>query len=472
MSRGKTKTHEVDTNYISIYISHHSKISKHIMDIIKGPILVPTEKGFDCVRDGVVVINDKGEVMYSGSIKDIRRTLKNDVLGQVNDLCVVTPGTVNAHNHIFQPPAIPGPLIKHDTETGENSGWLPETLKFESMVKSNPEMARRIAATKFESYKRNGIIGSIEYTTSSVEATRIVLSVAEEMGFKDTVKVGYVCMDQNVGNGLESSSDEAISATRSLLKEFGDRVVVIDRFPIAVSSPLRKRLALLASEFGVPYETHSNESVGEKALHEKNYDGKSILSVLLEDGVFKPGSKVGLAHTIHATEDEIRIVGEKISDGCTVYIRACPSSNAQLGSYVDEDGQHVEFPLKAWEEAGAIITFGLDNGAGRGFNLFAEALDERGRPHTDRYVPSYVDLLRYATTNGSRTVGLDPKNFLAHGHPATFVAVSPAGLGAYLSPDDVTRETVERIAGLVIEGGQDPYNIKTMYVRGKKLTGK
>jgi cytosine/adenosine deaminase-related metal-dependent hydrolase len=85
-----------------------------------------------------------------------------------------------------------------DNSSGEWKGWLPTTLQFETAVKENPALAQAIAREKFESYIAHGITASLEYTTSSAEAARNILTVAEEMGLKGRIKVGYVCMNQDV----------------------------------------------------------------------------------------------------------------------------------------------------------------------------------------------------------------------------------------------------------------------------------
>jgi cytosine/adenosine deaminase-related metal-dependent hydrolase len=351
---------------------------------------------------------------------------------------ITIPATVNSHCHTFQPPAVSGGLMD----------WLKETLKFEYAVKKNPTSARKIVEAKFKSYLANGILASIEYTTSSEEAARIVLDVADEMGF--FAKVGYVCMDQNVNDlfdvKLETSLDEAVKSTKNLLSDFPDKVVVIDRFPIAVSSDLRRSLAQLARDYGVLYETHVDESEEEALAHAKIYGGKRIIEVLFEDGVFEAGSKVGLAHCIHTTDVEIEKIAKSISRGTEVYVRACPNSNAQLQSHRLKDGSYVPFPLKEWQDSGVIVTFGLDKGSGRGVNIFAEALFERGRLHKEGFVPSYLDLLKMTTQNGWKSLGLEPKH----------IKVRLSGLKTFF--DDVPSDP-ETLAGLIIESAQDSQNI-------------
>lgn len=434
------------------------------MQIFRGILFKPdskTSSGFEIIQDAIVFVDNKGEIVCATYINDLLKQGQGRIEFNRAELKptfdVILPGTVNTHCHTFQPPAVPGDL--------EN--WLKETLKFETKVKKNPELARKIAKAKFESYAANGITASLEYTTSSEAAARIVLDTSKDSGFADNIKVGYVCMNQNINsaNGieLETSDEEAIKSTENLLKNFPGKVVVIDRFPIAVTSPLRKKLAQLARKYGALFETHANEAQSEAKFHAKLYKNARIIQTLADDGVFEQGSRVGLAHALHTTPQEFEFLKRKIDAGLKLFIRACPNSNAQLQSHRLSDGTYVPFPLKEWKAIGATVTFGLDKGAGRGLNIFAEAICERGRLHTKGTTPSYLELLKIATINGAASLGVDTDNIFAVGQKANFIAVKPAGADGFFdgAPNDD-----ETLAGAIIEGGQDSSNIKATFVDG------
>lgn len=474
------------------------------MKVFRGTVMRPNEAldGFERLDDALVVLDDEGTIALVESvdmlIEQTRLELDNTVLethngsirvtdeGKVQHISkghgyngeeeihpskkLITPCTANCHCHMCQPPGVPGELLKQNDD-GSFEGWLPNTLRFETQVKENPELARECARRKFANYIRNGITSSLEYVTSSEEAVRIVLEVADEMGLGDQIKVGYVCMDQGVDFmhediQLETSVEEALEATLRLLKDFGDRIVVIDRFPIAVTSPLRKKLVKLARAHGVLYEVHMDESENEINITNDIYSAENIYEVLHADGVFEPGTKVGLAHAIHTTPEIIATIGEHIDDGCEVHIRACPNSNGQLQSHLLADGSYVPFPLKEWQEAGAIVTFGLDKGAGRGWNILHEALDERSRPHPNKYQPQYLELLQIATINGLRSLGIDVGRILRPGSPAHFMVINPD----LMYPNQLLPEDLEGLAALTIESGQQSSNIERVYAHGKKLT--
>lgn len=427
----------------------------------------------EIIPDGLLAW-EENQIVYAGSAQGAPK----EVSGFVEDWGVaqavgrvILPGCVDTHTHSFQPEGIPGVLIENVAKEGQApkfEGWLPETLKFETKVRQNPELAREIARWRFKQYIEHGITASLEYSTSSIEAVRIVLQEAKEAGLEGRIKVGYVAMDQEVDfiDGVhlelrgEAAQDAVLSEIRALASEFKGQVVIIDRFPIAVSSPYRKNLARLAQELGVLYETHVDESEGERNIHNGLYGGRSILQVLADDGVFADGMQVGLAHGIHTNAEDFALIEDAVRRGVRVNVRFCPDSNGNLGSH-NWEGNYVPMPFQQWHEAGALVTLGTDKGAGTGWSVFAEALKERARLHAGR-APSELELLRMATTNGSRSLGLDDR--LAVGQRPNFIVVNAASPFRSELPTDPNA-----LAALVLRAGQNPLNVTRVVVNGAVL---
>ncbi len=428
------------------------------LELIKDAIVTVKKGRIDCVENAVNLKQDKnGAVKFRGAL------MKKSQIA-------ILPPCANMHDHSFQPPGIPGELIYFDKKSGQLSGWLPTTLKEgELKAKTDGKIAGEMIRSKLKKFSENGIGTLLQYTTSSVEAAEIVLEEGSKSGLR--VIAGYVCMDQGIEDirkGLQTSGDYALKSTEYLLKKYGpERVAVIDRFPIAVSSVTRKGLAKLALKHGALYETHMDESASEKNIHKSIYGSKSIAGTLLKDGVFARKGRVGLAHAIHTNSAEMKLIGEKIGAGCKVFIRACPNSNGQLASHFDGN-KYVEFPLQKWEAAGAIITFGTDQGAGRGWNIFGEMLDERKRHPVSRQ-PSCGDLLKYGTLNGHVSAGVDTKKTnIVTGNKAEFLVVKMAGASGFYQADDLP-ENLEEASARIIEGAAFDEFILHFYLNGKRL---
>ncbi len=482
------------------------------IDAYRGLIINPIPAGdFEYIPDGIVVLQDR-KICFANSVAQLLKQSEENLLSlgiiidnnqqllfkgkllQDNQM-VILPSAVNTHDHTFQPPGISGELLYK--ANSEFYGWLPDTLiEGEQLAKDNPEMARRMAHSRLSEFAENGIGRVLQYTTSSLESAEIVLEEAEKIGIQ--VMVGFVAMDQaidfiNSSLSLEEEKEVILKETEELLKKHGkDKVCVIDRFPIAVSSDTRKDLAKLARKYGALYETHMDESYNEKKAHADIYDaergcGNSILQILLEDGVFEPGSRVGLAHAIHTTQDEMELLRDKIKNGSEVFIRACPNSNGHLRSHhvpvfeknekgrdsdtagVDQFGnpkmEYVYFPLEAWESIGATITLGTDQGAGRNNNIFQEAYDERVRQPKEL---TSKKLLQMATVNGLKSFGVPLSEVqIKEGNLADFMVVEMKGAESFYQ--DHINQTIDRQLARTIEGGMNPDNIHHVYVAGKKI---
>ncbi len=455
----------------------------------RGTVLRPNESGeiLDMIDDAVVLVDDTGKIVVADSIDDLR-TRTSQLSGEFGlhvggpvDLDgeplrpshqVLMPVTANTHDHSFQPPGIPGQLIVGDPDRGF-TGWLPETLKRgESVAKGQIERARAMLVGKYREFIKHGVGATLQYTTSSLDAAREAILRGDEHGLR--VVAGFVAMDQNmdgIHQGLEVRGDDALSATEALLDEFdASRVAVIDRFPIAVSSETRRRLAELARRYGALYETHLDEQDGEgceKAIHSGIYGTSSVVETLINDGVFDSGSRVGLAHSIHTTPREMDDIAECVTRGCKVYVRACPSSNAQLGSHF-VGGAFVPFPLRDWEQRGVRITLGTDRGAGRTSSMFAEMLKEHGRHPADNR-PSYQEVLKFGTLSGLESLGIDTRDTsIREGNMAEFVAVKMSGNDGFYEPHD-HHGNPEFTAARIADGGQDSSGVEALWVKGKQL---
>ena len=129
----------------------------------------------------------------------------------------------------------------------------------------------------------------------------------------------------------------------------------------------------------------------------------------------------------------------------------------------------MPFPLREWENLGAIVTLGTDLGAGNNFNLYQEMLDERARQrdgvHCGNALPSPTALLQMGTVNGARSFGKTPEDLqIREGVRADFSVVRLAKVDASL------KDRVESMADRVIRGGaQGPEAVVTTYVDGRRV---
>jgi guanine deaminase len=160
--------------------------------------------------------------------------------------------------------------------------------------------------------------------TVHASATRIALSM-----LPDTWQVGMVLMNQNCPAYLRTDEPALESDTESLARDFGRRVIVTDRFAVAVSSRLRRRAVALAKGLGLRMQTHLNEQITEKEFVEKKLYPQcaSYTDVYRRDGVLDCAPI--LAHCIHMRPDEFDLLASR-----DALIAHCPVSNTLLESGV------------------------------------------------------------------------------------------------------------------------------------------
>jgi guanine deaminase len=105
--------------------------------------------------------------------------------------------------------------------------------------------------------------------------------------------------------------------------------------------------------------THINENLREVAEVTRVCDAAHYLEAYDRHGLVGP--RTVLAHNVHPTDDELKLLGAR-----DAVVAHCPTSNCALGSGL--------FPLKRHVEAGVRVALGSDIGAGTGFSLFKEGL--------------------------------------------------------------------------------------------------
>jgi len=200
--------------------------------------------------------------------------------------------------------------------------------------------------------------------------------------------------------------------TRDLRARFGDRVIVTDRFAVAVDSPLRRRAVRVAEELGLRMQTHLNEQVREKRFVEETLypDANSYTDVYERDGLLARDAI--LAHCVHMRDDEWELLARR-----RAAVAHCPTSNTLLGSGV--------LDLTRLTEHGIDYAICTDVGASPTTSLLVEMAQflKVHRGHGHRATPS--EALRRITIEPAKMLHVDHLvGRLEVGRPMSFVEVS------------------------------------------------
>jgi guanine deaminase len=217
--------------------------------------------------------------------------------------------------------------------------------------------------------------------------------------------------------------------------------------------------AVLKDEPGTWFTSHVNESPDEvTAVSTLFADALHYVGTYDAHGLV--GERSVLAHNVHPTDDELRMLA-----GRDAAVSHCPSSNSALGSGL--------FPFRRHVEHGVRVALGSDVGAGTGFSMLKEGLQAAfmqallgpdGLPLTPAH------LLFLATRAGALALGLaEDVGDLGVGRAFDAVWVSPrpddpldVGLRHAASPEDALARVFALGAAVDVAG---------VWVAGERVKG-
>ncbi|HEX5890258.1 MAG TPA: 5'-deoxyadenosine deaminase [Pyrinomonadaceae bacterium] len=350
------------------------------------------------IKNGTLVtMNPANRIIRGDLLINRGRIVEIGVFDQNADVvidaggCAVIPGFVQTHIHLCQT------VFRGAADDLALIDWLKKRVW--PMEAAHTEAS--IAASA-----RLGIAELIKggttcaLTMETVNHTSQVFEVVEETGFRATV--GKCMMDKGaeVPKPLQEETARSIEESVALLEKWhgqaGGRIryCFAPRFAISCTRELLERVGELARERGVMIHTHASENRTECAMVEQE-SGMRNINYLQSVGV--AGRHVALAHCVHLSNEEIRILK---STGTNVV--HCPSSNLKLGSGIA--------PITKLLEEGISVSLGADGAAcNNRLDMFTEmrtaALLQKALHGPEVLAAGRV--LRMATIDGARALGLD-----------------------------------------------------------------
>ena len=404
--------------------------------LIKNGTLVTMDAGNRIVR---------GDLFIRGSqIVELGATEQSaDIVIDASE-CAVIPGFVQTHIHLCQT------LFRGAADDLALIDWLKKRVW--------PMEAAHTAASIAAS-ARLGIAELIKggttcaLTMETVNHTSQVFQVVEASGFRATV--GKCMMDKGdeVPKPLQEKTSQSIAESLELLQRWhgqaGGRIryCFAPRFAVSCTRELLEQVGRLSRAHGVMIHTHASENRTECALVEAETGLRNINYL---DSVGVSGRHVALAHCVHLTNEEVRILK---STGTNV--AHCPSSNLKLGSGIA--------PIAKLLEEEVSVSLGADGAAcNNRLDMFTEmrtaALLQKAL-HGPEVLPA-SRVLRLATIDGARALGLESEiGSLEVGKRADVAVVTLDQL--HMSPE------AEVISSLVYAG--EANDVQTVIIDGRIL---
>ncbi|KAF0113395.1 MAG: hydroxyatrazine ethylaminohydrolase, partial [Rhodobacteraceae bacterium] len=365
--------------------------------------------------------------------------------------CVVTPGLVNTHHHLYQTltRAVPG---------GQDAllfGWL-RTL-YPIWARFGPEEMFVSAQVGLAELARSGCTMTSDHLYLYPNGARLddTIAAAGEVGLRFHPTRGAMSIGESAG-GLPP--DSLVEAEAAILT---DMIRVVDRFhdpkpgamvrvglapcsPFSVSRELMRDTAVLARDKAVMLHTHLAENDEDIAYSLAQFGCRP--GQYAED-LGWTGADVWHAHCVKLDSSEIELFARSLTG-----VSHCPCSNCRLGSGIA--------PIRRMRDAGVKVALGVDGSASNDAgNLIAEArmamLLQRVARGADAM--SAREALEIATLGGARVLGRDDLGVIEAGKRADLAIWDLSGVEAAGAWDPVAALVLcgpTRVKHLIVEGRQ------------------
>jgi 8-oxoguanine deaminase len=412
-------------------------------------VLVTMDASRREIADGAVFARD-GVIEHVGRAADL--PTRADGVIDAND-CVVTPGLINTHHHLFQSlvRAVPG---------GQDAalfGWLKTLYPiFQAM---GPDAIRVSAITGLAELALSGCTTSSDHQYMFPNGARLddAIEGARSVGIRFTATRGAMSIGVSQGglppDQLTEREPDILRDSERVIAAFHEaqpyamlQIALAPCSPFTVSEGLMRDTARLARDKGVRLHTHLAENAEDVAYSLARYGKRP--GQFAED-LGWTGADVWHAHCVQLDSGEINLFA-RTGTG----VAHCPCSNMRLASGIA--------PVRAMLDAGVPVGLGVDGSAssdsGHMLNEARQALLLQ-RVSGNPAALSARQALELATRGGARVLGRSDIGHLAPGMAAD-LCVFP------LDTIEMAGADWDPVAGLVFCG---PVKPKHVVVAGRRI---
>ena len=365
--------------------------------------------------------------------------------------CVVTPGLVNTHHHLYQTltRAVPG---------GQDAllfGWL-QTL-YPIWGRFTPDHMRVSAQVGLAELALSGCTLSSDHLYLYPKGSRLedTIDAARSIGLRFQPTRGAMSIGESAGglppDALVEREADILEDMIRVIDGFHDpsegsmcRVGVAPCSPFSVSRELMRDAAVLARDKGVMMHTHLAENDEDIAYSEAEFGCRPGQYA---EELGWTGADVWHAHCVKLDAQEIDLFS-KTRTG----VAHCPCSNCRLGSGIA--------PVRAMRDARVPVGLGVDGSASNDAgNLVLEArqamLLQRVAKGADAM--SAREALEIATRGGAEVLGRPDCGQIAVGKRADIAIWDVSGIESAGSWDP---------AALLLAG---PTRVRDLFVEGRRI---
>ena len=414
--------------------------------ILRGADVVLTMDDTRSRLHGVDIHLKGGIIAAIGSNLAVENAQIIDVAG-----CVITPGLVNTHHHLYQTltRAVPG---------GQDAllfGWL-QTL-YPIWSRFGPDEMFTSAQVWLAELALSGCTLTSDHLYLYPNGSRLddTIAAAGEVGLRFHPTRGAMSLGVRDGglppDALVEKEDAILNDCIRVIDTFHDasdgamvRVGVAPCSPFSVSRDLMRDAAILARDKGVMLHTHLAENDEDIAYSLEKFGCRP--GQYAED-LGWTGDDVWHAHCVKLDTQEIDLFAKSRTG-----VAHCPCSNCRLGSGIA--------PVRQMRDAGVKVGLGVDGSASNDIgNLIGEArqtmLLQRVQNGADAM--SADEALFIATRGGAQVLGRTDVGQIAVGQRADIAIWDTSGIESAGSWDP---------AALVLAG---PNKVRDLFVEGRQV---
>ncbi len=367
------------------------------------------------------------------------------------DGCVVTPGLVNTHHHLYQSltRAVPG------AQDALLFGWLQRLYPI--WARFGPDEMRVSAMVGLAELALSGCTTSSDHLYLYPNGARLddTIDAAQAVGVRFHPTRGAMSIGESDGglppDALVEREDDILNDSIRVIDQFHDpsdgamiRVGVAPCSPFSVSRELMRDAAILARDKGVMMHTHLAENDEDVAYSLEKFGCRP--GEYAQD-LGWVGQDVWHAHCVKLDGQEIDLFS-KTKTG----VAHCPCSNCRLGSGIA--------PVRAMRDAGVPVGLGVDGSAS---NDIANLMNETRQTMLLQRVSLGADAmsareaLEIATRGGAEVLGRNDIGQIAVGKRADIAVWDMRGVASAGTWDPVA---------LVLAG---PNQVRDLFVEGRQI---
>lgn len=347
------------------------------------------------------VLNNYDILISDGQIQKVEKNIRLNGLEKVIDAagCLVTPGLVNTHHHLFQ-------SLTKAVPSGQNAllfGWL-KTL-YPIWSRFGPEEIRISTILGLSELALSGCTMSSDHLYLFPNGATLddTIFAAREVGLRFYPTRGSMSIGESLGglppDSLVEKEQDIINDCVRLIDKFNDtspasmiRIGLAPCSPFSVTRELMRDTAVLARDKKVTLHTHLAENEEDIAYSLEKFGCRPGQYA---EELGWTGKDVWHAHCVKLDKQEINLFSRSRTG-----VSHCPCSNCRLGSGIA--------PINEMLTSGVNVGLGVDGSASNDSgSLISEARQAMllQRVSNGADAMSAMDALELATRGGADILG-------------------------------------------------------------------